>query len=90
MSPLRALASLAILRAANAIVPPRDPETRIDRARFHLALALLDVALRLDGRELLADRMFLEQLKDLTDTEPPPSTLRSAEDPSPNARGGAA
>lgn len=82
MSPLRAVVSLAILRAANAIVPPRDPETRIDRARFRVGLLLLDVSLRLDDRGSLADH-----LADLT--EPPPSTLRSAK-PETNARGGAA
>lgn len=75
---IRPLLALALARAADAVVPKREATSLVDRARWRLALALIDATLRVEGRGPLVDA-----LADLS--EPPPSTLRSAE---VNARGG--
>lgn len=66
---IRPLLALALVRAAHAVVPKCEPATIVDRARWRMALALIDASLRTDGRPPLADA-----LADLTE---PPATLRS-------------
>lgn len=84
---IRPILSLLLVRVAQAIAPADGEDTRLARACIHLGLALLDMS-----DALLGLPPWVEVIRVYTAPEydAPPSTLRSAEAPPTNSRGGAA
>jgi len=86
--PLRPRLATLLARVAHAIAPDlRGPETLLARVRLHVGLALLDASDRLRG---LPPWVEVARAYTTPSDDAPPSTLRSAEAPPTNSRGGAA
>ena len=85
---IRPILATLLARVAQALAPDCDaPDTRLARARRHLGLALLDASDALRG---LPPWVEVARAYTTPSDDAPPSTLRSAEAPPTNSRGGAA